>query len=75
MSARLLLRCGCEVPFREGAEPLCPVHAERRVVRVLGMPKPRIRGTATGPLVDTVALEPFTGRIAPEFVTVDPKES
>jgi hypothetical protein len=61
--ARLLMRCGCEQPFVDGESPQCQTHACRIVARVLGMPKPRIRGTAQGPLVQTVDLEPFVGRL------------
>jgi hypothetical protein len=59
----LLLRCGCEVAFRENETPMCPRHGNQAVVRVLRMPKPRIRGTATGPCVSTEDLGAFTGRI------------
>lgn len=60
---RLLLRCGCEVAFDHKASdaPLCPTHGQQSVVRVVGMPKPRIRGTAIGPLVTTVDLPAWTG--------------
>lgn len=63
----LLLRCGCEVPFIEGKNPTCPEHGGQPVVRVLRMPAPRITGTAKGPLVKTVNLEPL---IAP--LTIKP---
>jgi hypothetical protein len=59
----LLLRCGCEIAFRDGETPLCPAHGNQAVVRVLRMPKPRIRGCASGPLVQTVDLGAFTGRL------------
>lgn len=63
MKARLLLHCDCEIAFREDAEILCPTHGKQRVVRTIGMPKPRIRGTATGPLVKTEDLSAWTGRL------------
>ncbi len=63
MGARLLLRCGCVVAFRDGQTPICPVHGAQRVARALDMPKPRIRGCATGPCVETVDLPAFTGRL------------
>jgi hypothetical protein len=61
----LLLRCGCTVPFDvKGSAPVCAAHGNQPVVRVLGMPKPRIRGMASGPCVQTVDLPPFVGRLA-----------
>lgn len=60
----LLLRCGCDVVFREGEPPLCPQHGLQGIVRVLRMPPPRIRGVATGPHVHTEDLGAFVGRIA-----------
>lgn len=59
----LLLRCGCEVLFRDGETPMCPAHGNQVVVRVLRMPPPRIRGTATGPHVTTEDLGAFTGKL------------
>jgi hypothetical protein len=59
----LLLRCGCEVRFRDGELPLCPAHGQQVIVRVLRMPPPRIRGTATGPHVQTADLGAWTGRL------------
>lgn len=58
----LLLRCGCTVPFSEQA-PICPSHGNQAVVRVFGVPAPRIRGVASGPHVTTVDLDPFVGPI------------
>lgn len=60
--ASLMLRCGCTLAFDETAKagPVCPTHGPQGVVRVVGMPKPRIRGTATGPLVEQVDLGSFT---------------
>ena len=63
MSAHLLLRCGCVIDFRENAEMLCPAHGKQAVARTVGMPKPRIRGLASGPLVETCDLPAWTGRI------------
>lgn len=60
----LLLRCGCDVRFREGETPICPQHGRQAIVRTLRMPPPRIRGTATGPHVQTQDLGAWTGRIA-----------
>lgn len=60
---RLLLRCGDTIPFKDGAAPICPVHGNQPVARVLNMPPPRIRGVARGPHVETVDLAPFAGRI------------
>lgn len=60
----LLLRCGCEVLFRDNEAPICPQHGLQAIARVLRMPPPRIRGVATGPHVQTMDLGAFTGRIA-----------
>lgn len=60
----LLLRCGCEVRFRDGETPLCPQHGRQAIARTLRMPAPRIRGTASGPHVQTQDLPAFSGRIA-----------
>ncbi len=60
----LILRCGCEIPFEDGAEVICPTHGVQGVARTVRMPKPRIKGVAFGPLVQTCDLAPFTGRIA-----------
>ena len=63
MSASIVLRlrCGCTSTVDpEGAVIACPLHHETRVVSV-SAPTPRIRGTASGPHVTTVDLEPFTG--------------
>ena len=56
---RLLLACGCVVRFTDGETPLCG-HGPQRVVRTLGMPKPRISGSATGPLVRTQEVAAYT---------------
>ena len=65
--ASLLMRCGCEIAFDGTAKaPMCPTHGVQPVVRVLGMPKPRIRGTAKGPLVETVALPAYVGPLKRE---------
>lgn len=64
MTPRLLLRCGCEIRFRDGEAPICPAHGLQVIVRVLAMPPPRFRGLASGPHVETVDLGAFTGRIA-----------
>jgi len=67
MTPRLLLRCGCDIAFddkdRSTEAPICPTHGNQSVVRVLGMPKPRIRGCASGPLVKTEDLTPFVGKL------------
>lgn len=63
MSAQLLLKCGCPVTFRESVTPRCPTHGVQPVVRALGMPRPRIRGTASGPCVETQDLAPASGRL------------
>lgn len=60
----LLLRCGCQVRFRDGEAPICPTHGNQVIVRVLSMPAPRFRGLASGPHVTTMDLGAFTGRIA-----------
>lgn len=60
--ASMLLACGCTRAFRD-EPPLCPVHGRQRVVRVVDMPVPRIRGVATGPYVTPEDLAPWTGRI------------
>jgi hypothetical protein len=66
----LLLACGCEVRFIDGQAPSCPTHGNQAVRRVFGMPKPRFRGMAKGPLVEMQDLAPFVGRL----VTTDQKE-
>ena len=63
MAAGVVLACGCERTYREDA-PICPAHGTQRVVRVVRMPAPRIRGVATGPHVTPEDLAPWTGRIA-----------
>ncbi len=63
MSAGLILRCGCEVKYEEGADILCPVHGPQGVARTVRMPKPRITGVATGPLVKTTDVPAWTGRL------------
>jgi hypothetical protein len=55
------LHCGCVIPFDEKRSPICPTHELQVIVRVLNMPKPRIRGTATGPLVQTEDLPAYVG--------------
>lgn len=69
---RLVLRCGCVVPFDKTAvttdsegRVLCGSHGPHAIVRTVGMPKPSIRGSATGPLVETADLGVFIGLIAP----------
>lgn len=64
MAPALLLRCGCELPFREGQAPICPVHGLQAITRVLRMPPPRFRGTAKGPHVKTEDLAPSMARFA-----------
>jgi hypothetical protein len=63
MAPELLLKCGCRMSFEEDQQPICRTHGNQPIVRVLNMPPPRIRGTATGPLVRTEDLEPFRGRL------------
>lgn len=69
MAPALWLRCGCEVPFDATSDsaPVCPVHGNQSVRRVLRMPKPRIRGVASGPVVQTVALPPLTAPLTPSL--------
>lgn len=62
----LLLRCGCEVPFDDGKTPTCPRHGIQAVARTMRMPKPNIRGVAMGPLVTTMDLPAFVGRLVGE---------
>ena len=64
MKGQLLLRCGCTIAFRENEQIVCGVHGPQGVARVIGMPKPRIRGVASGPLVETCDLPAWTGRFA-----------
>lgn len=66
--ASLLMRCGCTLTFDETLKtaPICPAHGNQPVVRVIGMRKPTIRGVARGPLVEQVALAPFTGTLSTE---------
>jgi hypothetical protein len=59
----LLLRCGCRVAFEDGSWPICPRHGNQPIARVLHMPKPRIRGVATGPLVKTEDLPAHVGKL------------
>jgi hypothetical protein len=59
----LVLRCGCEVPFKDNAQPVCPTHGPQGVASTRHMPKPRFRGTAKGPLVETMDLPPWAGVI------------
>jgi hypothetical protein len=64
MSAQLRLRCGCVVPFDDGGQTICPRHGLQSVSRTIGMRKPTVRGVASGPLVQTMDLPAWTGRIA-----------
>lgn len=57
----LILRCGCEVRWKEDALPCCPTHGQQGVASTRHMPKPRFRGVATGPHVTTMDLAPWTG--------------
>ncbi len=59
----LLLACGCAVRFVDGKPPTCASHGPQRVVRTLGMPKPRFVGVASGPHVTKADLPPWTGKI------------
>jgi hypothetical protein len=61
---QLLLRCGCQVAFHDGEAVICPQHGPQGVARVLSMPKPRITGMASGPLVTPTDVLPWTGRFA-----------
>lgn len=60
--ASLILACGCHVRFVDGDTPSCPDHGQQRVVRTVRMPKPTIRGAATGPLVQTMDLGAYIGK-------------
>lgn len=60
----LVLRCGCQVTFRDGETPLCPQHGVQAVARTVRMPAPRFRGSATGPHVTPQDLGAWTGRLA-----------
>lgn len=60
----LVLRCGCEVTFRDGETPLCPRHGVQSVARTVRMPAPRFRGSATGPHVQSMDLGASTARFA-----------
>lgn len=62
MAMRLLLRCGCEIAYREN-DHLCPAHGKQQIVRALGVPPPRIVGVATGPHVIPRDLPPWRGQI------------
>jgi hypothetical protein len=46
----VMFACGHREPVEDGAVPQCGTCGERRVSRV-DAPKPVIRGTASGPLV------------------------
>lgn len=61
--ADLLLACGCKVRFVDGEPPSCGSHGPQRVVRTLNMPRPRFRGVATGPHVQTMDLPASRARI------------
>lgn len=63
MTPTLLLRCGCQIAFREQETPICPTHGNQAVVRVLHMPAPTFRGTVTGPHAQPQDLGAWTGRI------------
>lgn len=60
----LLLKCGCRITFEDDQAPVCPVHGNQPIARVLNIPKPRIRGVASGPLVKTEDLAPSRTRLA-----------
>lgn len=57
----LLLLCGCRIVFEDDKAPMCPVHGSQPIRRVLHMPPPKIRGTATGPHVRTEDLTAYVG--------------
>jgi hypothetical protein len=59
---RLIFRCGHEGQFRENQTPICRC-GERGIARAFAGP-PRIVGCATGPHVETKALEPITVNLA-----------
>ena len=63
MTTSLLLACGCQVRFVDNEPPSCSSHGPQRVVRTIGMPKPRFRGVATGPHVKTEDLPAWSGKI------------
>lgn len=60
----LVLRCGCEVSYREGSTPICPTHGPQAVARTVRMPPPRIVGVARGPHVTTQDVDPSSHRFA-----------
>lgn len=62
----LLLRCGCQVAFREGHAPICPRHGNQSIARVINMAPPRVRGVATGPHVTPMDLEPSFAKFQQE---------
>jgi hypothetical protein len=57
----LLLACGCRIVFEDDKAPICRLHGNQPVRRVVNMPKPTIRGVATGPLVRTEDLPAYSG--------------
>lgn len=63
MTARLLLACGCETRFVEGVPPACGTHGPQRVIRTVGMPKPRFTGACKGPHAKTTDVAPFVGKL------------
>lgn len=63
MKPGLILRCGCEVPFVEGQAVSCETHGQQGVARTVRMPKPRIRGAASGPIVQSMDMAAFSGRL------------
>ena len=60
----LVLRCGCQVTFREGEQTICPRHGAQGVARTVRMPAPRFVGMATGPHVKTQDMSAYVGRLA-----------
>jgi hypothetical protein len=65
MGARMLLVCGCDVPFSEATafagdtSPQCPRHGPQAVARVLGLRPPKFRGHCTGPHATAIDLAPY----------------
>jgi hypothetical protein len=65
MSRRLEFRCGHMQPFEERmTSPVCATCGTSIVARVHGIGPPRIVGCASGPYVETKALDAIAVRLA-----------
>lgn len=63
MTFQVFYRCGHLGRVKDGQMPCCGECGERGIARTLHAPPPRFVGVATGPYVQTQALDPAVVRI------------